>query len=237
MSDGESPHRVGIGSPSPEERPTLDAVVARSGIPPSKFLPLFRRELASVPDPERALNNFLRFVSTGFTSSLLSGFLGDPRSLSVALTLFGHSQYLADILVRNPELFHWLMSPNVRAGSPGRDELLREARLAVAPFERIEKKMDALKRFQRREILRISARDILEEAEVTAVTAELSRLADAIVETVAAVAFEDLNTRLSANITPVFSVIGLGKLGGEELNFSSDIDLMFVYDEDGDLDF
>ncbi len=99
------------------------------------------------------------------------------------------------------------------------------------------KKMGALKRFQRREILRTSTRDILKEADLATITCELSWLADSIVEAVVKVGLEDLNRRISSEIVSSFCVIGLGKLGGTELNFSSDIDLMFVYDADVDLEY
>lgn len=216
---------------------SLEAEVASAGIPPSKFLPLFRKQLLATPDPKRALNNFLRFISSGFTSSLLRDFNDHPVLLTIALTLFSHSQYLADILVRSPELFHWLTSTDAVAATRKGDEYRRDAQIAIAPFERIDKKFDALKRFQRREILRISARDILKEADLATVTRELSWLADSIVDASVSIGLEDLAKRLGREVKSTFSVVGLGKLGGEELNFSSDIDLMFVYDEDGGVDF
>ena len=216
---------------------SLEADVVSAGLPPSKFLPLFRKQLSDTPDPERALNNFLRFVATGFSSSLLKDFFQHPVLLNIALTLFSHSQYLADILVRSPELFHWLTSTTTLTDTKTPEEYHRDAFAVIAPFERVEKKLDALKRFHRREILRISARDILKEADLPAIMRELSWLADSIVDAVVGIGIEDLNRRLSSEIRSTFSVIGLGKLGGVELNFSSDIDLLFVYDRDGELDF
>jgi glutamate-ammonia-ligase adenylyltransferase len=215
----------------------LEAEVASAGIPPAKFLPLFRKQLLATPDPERALNNFLRFVSSGFTSSLFRGFVDHPVLLTVALTLFSHSQYLSDILVRNPELFHWLTATNALTEARSQEDYHRDALSAIAPFERIDKKFDALKRFQRREILKISTRDILGEADLATITGELSWLADSIVDAVVSIGVEDLNRRVGNEFAATFCVVGLGKLGGTELNFSSDIDLMFVYDADGDLEF
>lgn len=216
---------------------SLEAEIVAAGLPPSKFMPLFRKQLLITPDPERALNNFLRFIASGFTSSILRDFFNNPVLLGIALTLFGHSQYLADILVRSPELLHWLTATTALTDARIREDYIRSALSTIAPFERVETKMDALKRFQRREILRISARDILKEADLQTITRELSWLADCIVSAVLSVGLEDLNRRLAHDFRSTFCVVGLGKLGGSELNFSSDIDLMFVYDEDGDLDF
>ena len=211
---------------------SIEVLAISAGIHPSKFLPLIRKELAAAPDPERALNNFLRFISTGFTSSILGEFFNHPAHLHVAMTLFSHSQYLSDILVRNPELFHWLTSTNALSDAKPRDLVRAEASNAAAPFERVEKKIDALKRFHRRELLRISARDILKHAPLETVTQELSWLADSIVEAVLRIGEDDLKKRVGRIPQSTLAVIGLGKLGGEELNFSSDIDLMFVYDRD-----
>jgi glutamate-ammonia-ligase adenylyltransferase len=215
----------------------LEAEVASAGIPLSTFLPSFRKTLLATPDPDRALNNFLRFIASGFTSSLLRNFADHPVLVTIALTLFSHSQYLADILVRNPELFHWLTATNALNDARSREDYRREALSAITPFERIEKKFDALKRFQRREILKISTRDILKEADLVTITGELSWLADALVGAAVQIGVEDLNRRLGSEFVSTFCVVGLGKLGGMELNFSSDIDLMFVYDADGDLDY
>jgi [glutamine synthetase] adenylyltransferase / [glutamine synthetase]-adenylyl-L-tyrosine phosphorylase len=216
---------------------SLAAEVASAGIPLTIFMPLFRKKLLGTPDPDRALNNFLRFIASGFTSSLLRNFADHPVLVTIALTLFGHSQYLADILVRSPELFHWLTATNALNDARSREDYYREALSVIAPFERIDKKFDALKRFQRREILKISTRDILKEADLATITGELSWLADALVGAAVQIGTEDLNRRLGGEIVSTFCVVGLGKLGGAELNFSSDIDLMFVYDTDGDLEY
>lgn len=215
----------------------LEAEVVASGLSPADFLRIFRKKLLATPDPERALNNFLRFISSGFTSSLLRNFSSNPIFLEIALTLFSHSQYLADILVRNPELFHWLTATTAVTDSRAQEDYYRDALTAIAPFEQIEKKLDALKRFHRREILKISTRDILKEADLSAITHELSWLADSIVDATLHIGKQDLNRRLQNDFESTLTVIALGKLGGMELNFSSDIDLMFVYDTDGDLDY
>jgi [glutamine synthetase] adenylyltransferase / [glutamine synthetase]-adenylyl-L-tyrosine phosphorylase len=170
----------------------LEEEVAAAGIVLSTFLPVFRKELLATPDSDRALNNFLRFIAAGFSSSLLRNFADHPVLLSVALTLFGHSQYLADILVRNPELFYWLTATNALTEARSKEEYRDEAFSVMAPFDRTDKKFDALKRFQRREFLKISTRDILKEADLATVTAELSWLADSLVDAAVSVGCDEL---------------------------------------------
>ncbi|MEX2117666.1 MAG: hypothetical protein WEB37_12340 [Bacteroidota bacterium] len=195
-----------------------------------------KADLARTPDPLRAANNLHRFLSTGFPSAVLHDFQRHPVLQQVALELFAQSQYLADILVRDPELFHWLTASPALKVSRARSEFLQEALSSVQLFSRQERKLDALKRFHRREMLRIGARDVLKEADVVTVTGELSDLADAIVETVVQIGMQDLSARTGAQFRNTLVVIGLGKLGGREINFSSDIDLLFLYDQDGEFD-
>jgi len=207
-----------------------------AGITPRPFLKALKADLVRTPDPLRAANNLHRFLSTGFSSAVLHDFQRHPVLRQVALELFAQSQYLADILVRDPELFHWLTASPALKVSKAPSEFLQEALSSVQLFSRQERKLDALKRFHRREMLRIGARDILKEAHVVTVTAELSDLADAIVETIVRIGIQELSVRSGAQFRNTLVVIGLGKLGGRELNFSSDIDLLFLYDRDGEFD-
>lgn len=215
---------------------SFETLLLNAGIKPGPFLKSLKADLAKTPDPLRAANNLHRFLSAGFSSAVLHDFQRHGVLRQVALELFSQSQYLADILVRDPELFHWLTASPALKVSKSRTEFLQEALASVQLFSRQERKLDALKRFHRREMLRIGARDILKEADVVTVTAELSDLADAIVETVVQIGMQDLSARTGVQFRNSLAVIGLGKLGGRELNFSSDIDLLFVYDQDGEFD-
>src|SRR5262249_2021715 len=98
-----------------------------------------------------------------------------------------------------------------------------------------------LRRFKRRETLRIAYGDVVRNQPVDTVTRQISYLADAIVE--AALDFaqrrlhEQYGTPLRSDLERSrFVVLGLGKLGGVELNYSSDIDLIFLYEQDGQTD-
>ncbi len=154
----------------------------------------------------------------------------------LALELFAQSQYLSDILVRDPELFRWLTTTPALTLTKTRQEYEHEASAAVSLFQRSERKLDALKRFQRRELLRIGAREILGEADVDVTASELSALADAVLEAVFDIQLNEWSMKGGQGATDGLAIIGLGKLGGSELNFSSDIDVMFVYDSDDEID-
>src|SRR2546427_391215 len=97
----------------------------------------------------------------------------------------------------------------------------------------------ALRRFKYRQLLRIGARDLLGDADLAVTTEELSHLADACLAQSTADALGEARARFGAPLDADgretgLAVVGMGKLGGDELNYSSDIDLMFVYGADGE---
>ncbi len=213
----------------------IESIAVGAGVQPSPFMSGLELELRNVPDPSRALNNLDRFLHTSFAVSTIRDFATHRVLLQIALDLFSQSQFLSDILVRNPELFRWLTTTPVLNTTKERIQYVNGATQVIELFQRTERKLDALKRYHRRELLRLGAREILGEATIPTVTAELSWLADAIVEAVLRIVVQQLEMRSGLHFEHEFAVIGLGKLGGEELNFSSDIDLLFVYERDGEI--
>lgn len=192
--------------------------------------------LARVPDPDRAVTNLLRFAeSTLSASSLFHDLISYPVLMDVLMKMLSSSQYFADILVRDPELFRWITSSDALVKPRSKEFFREEVQRTMRVFQKPEKKLDALRRLYRREILRIGARDILGEADLATVTEELSHLADALVEAACDIARLQLSARFPQQPETPFAVIGLGKLGGRELNYSSDIDIMFVYADEGEL--
>ena len=232
-----SPERSHHDVPSKEEEilHSIGSLVADAGLSPPLVLKALKADAKRTAHPRRALTNLHRFLLTGFSSAWIRDFHEHRLLQQILLELFAQSQFLADILVRNPELFRWLTATNVLQATATKEQYAFDAVHAASLFQRIEKKVDSLKRFHRRELLRIGARQILKEADVRTTSEELSALADSIVEAALALAYDQIAEGIPASLPRGLAVIGLGKLGGEELNFSSDIDLMFVYDEDGPL--
>ena len=124
-------------------------------------------------------------------------------------TIFACSHFLAEELLRHPE---WLASISDLNAVLSIDDF--GARLAA--FQSLD-----LALFRRQELVRIVLRDRLELASLSEITEEISNLADAILSCALA--------RMQAGVDASFCVIALGKLGGRELNYSSDVDLLFVY--------
>ena len=208
---------------------------------PSRICTLFE-EIVESPDRDMALLNLGRFAeSTISPSHFLDSIYLEPPPCHLLVLVFSCSQYLTDILIRNPGYFSWLIEGGVLDLPKSYSSYMRELRDHIAPFEDHRRRINSIKRFKRRELLRIGTRDLLGLAGVEEVTAELSLLTDAIVETVSRLSFRLLLGELAGCDDPEsffegpepyhrFAVVSMGKLGGYELNYSSDIDLLFVCD-------
>ncbi|MBX7167292.1 MAG: bifunctional [glutamate--ammonia ligase]-adenylyl-L-tyrosine phosphorylase/[glutamate--ammonia-ligase] adenylyltransferase [Pirellulales bacterium] len=193
--------------------------------------------LPGTSDPDMALNNLDRFFAAARNPlSLGTLFERDREALPILLQLFSTSQYLSDLLITDAESYDLV---RMTAGQPvSREVLVDEITSEVASLSDERLVMAALRRFKRRETLRISYGDIIREQPLATVSAQISYLADALIEGALVAARRKLGERRGtprrADRQPAqFVVLALGKLGGVELNYSSDIDLVFLYDEDG----
>jgi glutamate-ammonia-ligase adenylyltransferase len=195
--------------------------------------------LASAPDPaavERYLERLLHESPSAFDRIASS-----PAALRCAVNIFSYSRFLSDAVLQKPERILEVSNSGsfYRALS---EEGYEERLFDFLGKERrdMPSALD-LARFRRRQLLRIALRDVMGVAALAEVTEELSNLADAILD----FTYRRIRTRLVAQHGEPrladggvcgFSVISLGKLGGKELNYSSDIDLMFVYSGNGETD-
>ena len=207
---------------------------------PERIMARIQSLLASVPDPDEALHFLERLRQD--CSAAFNRIASSPAVLRSLITAFSYSRFLSEAVLQHPE---WLL----QAADPG--DLHRM--LAAEEFaERLQQFRAAegadepavtLARFRRRQSLRILLRDVLGLAALADITGELSNLADAILD----FAYRQIRGQLTARYgEPLFdapdgqsracgfAVIALGKLGGQELNYSSDVDLMFVYSANGE---
>ncbi|MGY8767059.1 MAG: bifunctional [glutamate--ammonia ligase]-adenylyl-L-tyrosine phosphorylase/[glutamate--ammonia-ligase] adenylyltransferase [Pirellulales bacterium] len=222
--------------------------LAQSGMPADLFVTLcslLEEHLPGCSDPDMALNNLERlFANCRSPLAMAAFFERDHQSLGTLVRIFSSSQVLSDQLISDPESFELL---RLTDGQPVARQLLVEdiaSEISRLPDERSI--MTALRRFKRRETLRIAYGDLIREQNIETVTRQISYLADAMVEAALQAAYQllapkfgqpTIKTGSSSEVAPAqFVVLALGKLGGEELNYSSDIDLMFLYDEQGTTD-
>ncbi len=188
------------------------------------FLPNLISELTSAASPDRALVYLERFANTVPNRSAFYGYLRDnPRSIEILVRLFSGSQFLAEILLRNPEYFERLSRHRHLAQQKSVEQLVQEAAEYISLQAAVADKLEAVRHFQRWEQLRIGTCDLFGFFDLVAVTAQLANLAESLVR----VCLDLLAGELGLDIE-AFAVIGMGKLGGKELNYSSDIDLLFL---------
>ena len=198
---------------------------------------------ADSPDADAALNNFERFVSSTFNRLWLYRLLHDaPFLLRILSTCFGSSTYFSDILVRNPDYFYELIDAGVMSDPKDRETMYRELSQAVRPFDLAEQKLNAIRGYKRKESLRLGLRDLLGDADLETTTRELTNLAEVALQICYEIGKAELTPKMGTplgelpngeKVPSTLAVIAMGKFGGYELNFSSDIDVMFVYSHDG----
>ena len=164
-----------------------------------------------------------------------------PALLADVLALAAWSPLLATTLEQNPEYFSWLSRERTAPRVRSLDEL-KESLARFALTNSSLNPQNLLARFRRRELLRTYLHDIRRSHTLVETMEELSNLADAILDYAFSLARQDLDNRygLPAHTdergriaTAEFCVVALGKLGSMELNYASDIDLVFLYSDDG----
>lgn len=191
-------------------------------------LPNVLTALEDAADPDRALVDFERFVQSVSNPFELFEYLRrNPRAAELLVTLSQGSQFLTQILLRNPEYFDRLTDRRRLGQVKTPAQFYAEAQQAAPPGKTPARRLTELRRFQRWELLRIGACDFLGLLDLPTVTAQLSHLAESIIRLSLAIAAEEDETPLAG-----FVIIAMGKLGGEELNYSSDIDLLFLAESD-----
>ena len=196
----------------------------------AEALPHLLSTLAEAADSNQVLVNIERLAAnTNNSLMLFHDFAHNPRTIEILILLFSGSQFLTEILLRHPRYFARLTAHHRLTQQTSADHLHQEVQAKIAPLLDDLGKSDpipllnALRRFQRWELLRIGASDLLGAFDLPTVTHQLSHLADSLVEAALIVAKHQTDLRPDD-----FFVIALGKLGGQELNYSSDIDLLFL---------
>jgi glutamate-ammonia-ligase adenylyltransferase len=171
-------------------------------------------------DPDRVLTRLDSFITAyGTRTALLEIWNGNPTALEMLLLLFDRSEFLAELAVRSPELIDEFMSGHRLRQRKNTAEILKDLRHGLADADQPL----WLRRYHEAELMRLGLRDILGLADFEQNLAELSALADACLQ----YALEAV-MRKNKIKTPPFAIIGLGKLGGQEIDYGSDLDLLFV---------
>ncbi|HSQ91274.1 MAG TPA: hypothetical protein VLM19_03770, partial [Nitrospiraceae bacterium] len=203
-----------------------------------EILPSLLETIGRTADPDQALNPWERWLVSGVSRSAVLEYLRSaPRMLDLVCTIFGNSDSLTFTLDRDPLLLYWLAQQNVLSTAPTRAGMERTIRQGLEAVTATELRLDLLRRFRRREMLRIGVRDLVRLADVVETTASLSDLASVLIDAAYRIVDADLRARHGIPmhqdrqgkwVETGFAVIAMGKLGGHELNYSSDVDVLYV---------
>jgi glutamate-ammonia-ligase adenylyltransferase len=205
----------------------------------AEILPILLESIARTADPDQALNHWERLLENVTRSSFLDYLRSSPKMLDLLCTIFGNSDALAFTVIRDPTLVYWLAEEGVLTKPPTRKAIAAALAGNLAQLTVKELKLDVLRRVRRREMLRIGVRDLLRVAPVPETTAALSDLASLLIQAAYEIVDADLRqqygvpmhkNRRGRWVETGFAVMGMGKLGGHELNYSSDVDLIYVYE-------
>jgi len=195
----------------------------------------FTHSLRWAPDPGKALEHFDQFLDQLLdqqqTSSALST-LGKASTLEQLAQLFGSSDYLWEDLLRRqhhnllPMLNHYQQGPLIRSKATLRRNLEALLKKAKAPDTR----KALLNQFKDEELFRIDMRHLLNNSLLPDFSKALTHLADVILAQALLEARQVIDPSLSKTAAIPMAIFGLGKLGGAELGYASDIEILFVYD-------
>jgi len=178
-------------------------------------------------------SNLLRIILSMYDkNSLLTECLKYPIYIEILVSVAANSNYLTDIFVRNPEYFYWIANP---LNLENRLDITKSSLLVkstIATFKTFKAKVNSLRGLKRKETLRIGVKDLLHKADLVEVTGELSVLSKTIAAELFELCYSEILNKYSLKIPHrEYCLIALGKLGGHELNYSSDIDLIIFYDK------
>ncbi len=201
----------------------LTAGLTRTSRVLQALLPVVLDWLSTTPNPDLGLLQ-LRRLTEGPTraAAVAATFRDQPGTAVRVCRVLGTSRVVGDELLRQPDVVELLGADDWFGAERSGEELREAARAALGWRPDRASRHAGLRRFKRREVLRIAARDIVGLAPLEVTSRELAGLADACVD-----------AALAALEPPLpFAVVGMGGLGGQELSYQSDIDVLFVYEGD-----
>ena len=207
-----------------------------------KIAPLFLQEIFASPDPDLALANLERFLSATRTRSSFYALLAENRDILKLLTsMFGMSEFLSKILIGHPELLDGMITRGYAYLQKERATMANELNVQLSQADGLEEQLDAMRRYRNEEFLRIGMNDIHGKMEQPDVALQLTNLAEICLDAACCLATGELSRYGRPRVTgpdgtsreASFAIVAMGKLGGYELNYHSDLDIIYIYDGQG----
>lgn len=208
-----------------------------------KIAPRILHQVVRAPDPDMALAHVERFLSAVGARTMFYALLFENRKvIDVLVRLFGRSRYLSGYLLRHPEMLDTFLRKDLSPLIRSKSELRKGLGESLAACADYEEEMDELRRFKNVETLRIGLHDLAGNLSPEEEMFQLSALAEVLLAAALMLARRETAKRFGVPMTteegrPVearFCVMGMGKLGSEELSYHSDLDIIFLYRGSGE---
>ncbi len=195
------------------------------------LIPALAGAAAATPDPEATLARGVDLLEAiARRASYLALLAERPEALERVTRMIGASSWAADYVTRHPLLLDELLDDRVLYSPPDWREFESDLRAALAAAgSDVERQMNALREQHQSQQFRLLAQDLAGLLTVEVLADHLSQLADIVLQVALEASWAQVASRHCAQ--PRFAVIGYGKLGGKELGYASDLDIIFLYDD------
>ena len=206
-----------------------------------KITPLMIQEIFESPDPDLGLTNLERFMAVVATRPSYYALLAENRAtIKLLVSLFGMSEFLSKILINHPELLDSLCARNGASVIKTKEAMAEELEVLLDQGDNFEDHLNILRRYRNEEFLRIGLNDIHGHLQQGEITSQLSLLGEVCLAAAFRLAVAELHRfgrptyhSMGNSTVAYMAIIAMGKLGGGELNYHSDLDIIFVYDHQG----
>jgi [glutamine synthetase] adenylyltransferase / [glutamine synthetase]-adenylyl-L-tyrosine phosphorylase len=197
------------------------------------LVPRLARATRSAPDPEGALVRSMELIEAIASRAAYLALLAEhPQALERVVRIVGASSWAAEFITRHPVLLDELLDDRLLYAPPELQAFARQLRAQLAAHaDDRERRMVLLRELHQAQVFRLLAQDLAGLLTIERLADHLSALADLVLEITIGLAWDELPRRHRSG-PPRFAVIAYGKLGGKELGYASDLDIVFLYDDE-----
>lgn len=236
--------KIGFESPSESSHIVQQLIkpVGRRGISEKsrrileRLAPLFLDEILETPEPTATLRALDRYIDSLHSSaSYFSTFLENPTTARFLVRILGESDFFSDLLIRHPQIIDSLIGKSTYGGLTDKQQLEADLAERLENCEDYESQLDVLRRYKHEQLLAIGVKQLWGEVDSLAARRSITSLAEACVCAAVDIASRAIANKFGGGQDGLpFAILGMGKLGGKEMTYLSDLDVVFVYDDDSE---
>ncbi|MGO9570910.1 MAG: bifunctional [glutamate--ammonia ligase]-adenylyl-L-tyrosine phosphorylase/[glutamate--ammonia-ligase] adenylyltransferase [Desulfomonilaceae bacterium] len=199
-----------------------------------RLAPLFLEELLKAPEPGRTLIALDSYIdSLHFHTTYFATLLENPPTIKFIVKILGESRFFTDLLIRHPQSIDSLIARGAQDYPKEKESLETELAERLAYCSDLESELDVLRIFKNDEMLVIGVRHLSDDIESTVARKLVTDLAEVCLQGAVEIALKEMGRKFGTFDffeTLPFVILGMGKLGGMEMTYLSDLDVIFIYD-------